>query len=264
MACVPEGRRRWLRSALTAHAAHVDFVQKLSEVARGSAEVAVVSHELIAAADSTAREDGAVLARRQSGPIRIVIDAPAEARVAYMREGMDLATAPETSAEELGAQIGALLRRARTERDRNPLTGLPGNRALRRRLEETLGRGETVALVMADIDDFKAYNDRHGHLAGDALIGLLAEALREAAGAREAFLAHVGGDDFAAICAPEQAEQLASAARADFKRRNTMGPPGVTIVYTTVGPEETDDLQSVFERLAALRVAARNQHGGAR
>jgi diguanylate cyclase (GGDEF)-like protein len=62
-----------------------------------------------------------------------------------------------------------------------------------------------------DLDNFKAFNDRYGWLRGDDVITLLAAALKAAgaeAGLPQAFIGHVGGDDFVVICGPEQVEIL--------------------------------------------------------
>ncbi|MFO8078701.1 MAG: GGDEF domain-containing protein, partial [Armatimonadota bacterium] len=131
-------------------------------------------------------------------------------------------------------------------------------------LAKAVARSAT-ALVMADIDNFKAYNDRFGHLTGDALICALAEALRETARDCAAFIAHVGGDDFAVVCDPAEAREITRAAAAKFARR-TDGlaagmRPQVTVVSTTVKPEEADGLEATFRRLARLRHEARGAAG---
>ena len=82
------------------------------------------------------------------------------------------------------------------------LTGLANRRAAERALSAEVARanrfGGPLALVMADLDDFKAVNDRHGHLVGDA-------ALRELAAALEVTLREIdtaarwGGEEFCLI-----------------------------------------------------------------
>ena len=82
----------------------------------------------------------------------------------------------------------------------SPLTGLPGNRAIAKWLQEAMDAGQ-FGVVYADLDRFKEYNDVYGFLAGDELIRLAARVLGE--GAREigdnARLGHVGGDDFVIV-----------------------------------------------------------------
>jgi diguanylate cyclase len=79
------------------------------------------------------------------------------------------------------------------------LTGLPNRRALDGRLRDFLGRGrESRALALADIDHFKAINDRHSHLIGDDVLRRLGQVLR--GGVRDLdFAARFGGEEFALL-----------------------------------------------------------------
>ncbi len=257
VACVPEERRQWARRALEGQVRSIEFVRKPGEIAHTKAELVLVGHEEIACEDTVSE----ALANRD--PLWIVIDAPVQARITWRGRGADLATPPDASTLEVGSQIEALLRRVAAEREKSPLTGLPGNRWLRRRLNEILNGGERISLVMADIDNFKMYNDLRGHLAGDRVIVALAEALREAVERHNGFLAHVGGDDFAVICAPAEAEELIRTAKESFRQRGRQvageTEAGVTIVSTLVRPDEAEDLPQAFERLAALRLRQREQ-----
>jgi diguanylate cyclase (GGDEF)-like protein/PAS domain S-box-containing protein len=81
------------------------------------------------------------------------------------------------------------------------LTGLPNRMALRLRADEVLGRsrGDGVALLFFDLDDFKLVNDSLGHQAGDQLLQEVAERFR--AGVRTGDLvARLGGDEFVVLC----------------------------------------------------------------
>ncbi|MBK6320216.1 MAG: diguanylate cyclase [Dehalococcoidia bacterium] len=80
----------------------------------------------------------------------------------------------------------------------SPLTGLPGNRLIRRQIEAVHSAEQSLLLLYADIDNFKSFNDRFGFAHGDAAISGLATALLEAADVCtcEPFVGHVGGDDF--------------------------------------------------------------------
>ena len=86
----------------------------------------------------------------------------------------------------------------------DPLTGLPNRRAFEADLERhwNLARHDAVEsyVLVADLDGFKALNDRHGHAAGDAALREFASTLRLAA--RESdVVARLGGDEFAIILA---------------------------------------------------------------
>jgi diguanylate cyclase (GGDEF)-like protein len=94
------------------------------------------------------------------------------------------------------------LLRARAEAGTDAVTGAMNHRAMRRRLQEEIGRatrtdGELACLLM-DLDDFKQVNDRHGHPAGDAVLRGVTRALQ---GEFRAFdrVARYGGDEFVVI-----------------------------------------------------------------
>jgi diguanylate cyclase (GGDEF)-like protein len=86
--------------------------------------------------------------------------------------------------------------------DHDPLTQLPNRRAFVRRLDAEVARsgryGREFSLVLCDLDEFKAINDRLGHQAGDdalrAFADVLGEALRRP---DDAF--RIGGDEFAVV-----------------------------------------------------------------
>ncbi|HEX3773194.1 MAG TPA: GGDEF domain-containing protein [Polyangiaceae bacterium] len=83
----------------------------------------------------------------------------------------------------------------------NPLTGLPGNRAITRWLLELTEHGD-FTIVYADLDRFKEFNDAYGFLCGDEFIRLTAHQLELALNrlGEETRLGHVGGDDFVIAC----------------------------------------------------------------
>lgn len=110
-----------------------------------------------------------------------------------------------------GRVIGACLdvtdRRRREEAltwevDHDPLTGLLSRRSFDRVLEQATstprGQDAAVSLLMVDLDDFKAINDRLGHATGDRVLVTVAQRLR-AALRRSDPVARWGGDEFAAV-----------------------------------------------------------------
>src|SRR5919109_4746124 len=68
---------------------------------------------------------------------------------------------------ELVARVKGTLRRAREMRAMSPLTGLPGNARIQQELQQRIDPGQAFALLYADLDHFKAYNDHYGFLRGD-------------------------------------------------------------------------------------------------
>ncbi|MHB1046499.1 MAG: EAL domain-containing protein [Thermoanaerobaculia bacterium] len=102
----------------------------------------------------------------------------------------------------------------------SPLTGLPGTSFLERRVEALLSASRPFALGWADLDDFKAFNDRYGFARGDAVILLSAEVLgRHLGSGPDEVLAHAGGDDFAFAVAAAGAEERARVATLEFREK---------------------------------------------
>ncbi len=87
----------------------------------------------------------------------------------------------------------------------DPLTGVANRRSLMARADYEIARHrraqQNFALVMLDLDGFKALNDRFGHAAGDDLLRDVAASLRRAMRAQDT-VARFGGDEFC-VLAPE-------------------------------------------------------------
>jgi len=83
------------------------------------------------------------------------------------------------------------------------LTGLYNHRYFYERLGQEVARarryGTPVSLLMIDIDDFKAFNDRHGHPAGDEVLRGVAEILSSAVRRDVDIAVRYGGEEFAVI-----------------------------------------------------------------
>jgi diguanylate cyclase (GGDEF)-like protein len=81
---------------------------------------------------------------------------------------------------------------------RDPLTGLPTRAMFDTRADRLLSRG-TGAVIVIDLDGFKALNDTHGHAAGDRMIRETGAWLSEwNQGGTRGAVARLGGDEFAA------------------------------------------------------------------
>lgn len=87
--------------------------------------------------------------------------------------------------------------------DLDALTLIPNRRAFDQRLELEWRRAQRSALpltlLMVDVDDFKAFNDRYGHLAGDQCLRRVAEALAGSLRRAGEFVARFGGEEFAIV-----------------------------------------------------------------
>ncbi|MFE9257233.1 putative bifunctional diguanylate cyclase/phosphodiesterase [Streptomyces sp. NPDC006879] len=135
--------------------------------------------------------------------------------------------------------------RARAEEQlRDPLTGLPNRQWLLERAWSALDEAERVgsrsALVLIDLDRFRAVNDTLGHLAGDRLLLQIAERLRNAL-PRGAEAARLGGDEFAVLL--PTADSTTSAQRVARH-----------LVAELSSPLDLDGLTLVLEASAGLAV----------
>lgn len=103
----------------------------------------------------------------------------------------------------------------------DPVSGLFNRRYFHVRLEEELQRSRRheipLALLMMDIDDFKAVNDVYGHLAGDGVIKETAEIVRRAVRVFDV-CTRFGGEEFAVIM-PASSEESASAVAERIRAR---------------------------------------------
>ena len=103
------------------------------------------------------------------------------------------------------------------------MTGLPNRRVwdedVARELERARRHGGALCLAMLDLDRFKAYNDTHGHQAGDELLAAAAAAWRPELRATDT-LARYGGEEFAVLLPHSDAE-----GRADRRRAPARGRP---------------------------------------
>ncbi len=91
-------------------------------------------------------------------------------------------------------------------RDRNPLSALPGNKSIRDHLDFALRMPQPRTLVFFDFDNFKCFNDVYGFAQGDRVILDFAELLVKLRHAHNAFVGHIGGDDFFASVPGEEVQ----------------------------------------------------------
>ncbi len=99
----------------------------------------------------------------------------------------------------LTSGLRAMLREEHERTLHDPLTGLYNTRAFYQRVEEEIERsrryGRPFTIAYLDLDDFKAYNDSHGHPAGDTLLRAVAGVMCRHVRATD-MLARLGGDEF--------------------------------------------------------------------
>ena len=107
------------------------------------------------------------------------------------------------------ARLDLTLARAARELDANPLTKLPGNTSIIHKIQDLIDKREDFALAYVDLDHFKSFNDKYGFSRGDEVLMMTARVIVNTIrgfGGVDAFVGHVGGDDFVFIVPPEKAE----------------------------------------------------------
>jgi diguanylate cyclase (GGDEF)-like protein len=129
------------------------------------------------------------------------------------------------------------------------LTNVLNARAFAAELAQELGRnrryGRPLALIYLDLDDFKRVNDAHGHATGDAVLRLVADAMRNAV-RRADLVGRLGGDEFGVLM-PETDGAVADAAATRLVtgiRTVFRGTPSVTAsigVVAVAGTEAGSD-----------------------
>jgi diguanylate cyclase (GGDEF)-like protein len=159
--------------------------------------------------------------------------------------------------EELAKRAGPAIENARRFREARQLADLDALTGLhnRRYFHETLARevaranryDRRLALIVFDLDEFKAINDRIGHLSGDAVLAETAERVRDVV--RSADIAcRVGGDEFAVIL-PESstgdADQLYHRLRGAISSR-PVGQAGRLFVSAGIAELRPDDDPTIF------------------
>ncbi len=133
--------------------------------------------------------------------------------------------------------------------NRDPITSLFNRRRFEEELRRAIGRcreeGESAALLLLDLDRFKAVNDSDGHVAGDRLIRMVGQTLDERITAPD-LAARIGGDEFAVILrnidlaqARAVAEELRMAIAAADTERTCTASLGLCRLHGDVPDAET-------------------------
>jgi diguanylate cyclase (GGDEF)-like protein len=122
---------------------------------------------------------------------------------------------------EVLARVRGVLRRARELKAASPLTQLPGNTRIQEEIDARIRAKADFALLYADLDNFKAYNDHYGFARGDDVLMLTARLIQDVAIEEvdpDAFVGHIGGDDFVVLTTTELAPRVAEGIISAFDR----------------------------------------------
>ncbi|WP_300652452.1 diguanylate cyclase [Pseudomonas sp.] len=155
----------------------------------------------------------------------------------------------------------------------DPLTELPNRRYLIERTETVLAHakhhGESVALMLIDLDHFKPINDRFGHDAGDLMLQVIAQRLREHVRSGDT-VARLGGDEFAVLICGDEAErharEIAERLLAELAQPVFYGAERLTVTISigvALYPQHASHFASLYKAAdeALYKVKARGRSG---
>ncbi len=254
---------------------------KIEEIGKKlNAEVAQTLHMLGFAAESTkSYGDSLGKAEREleSDPQSSAAGPVLKSLVAATQQMMETNTALSVNLRASQAQVSDLekcLRIVREETSKDALTGLTNRKRfdilLGDAVQEAANSGRPLSLMIADIDDFKQFNDTFGHLAGDAALKYIASCLTSCVKGQDE-VARYGGEEFVLILPDTPvagAVQLAEQIRKSVNNRElvkkssgrSLGKISVSVGVT--GYEQGDCPESFLHRadmcLYAAKQAGRN------
>ncbi len=157
------------------------------------------------------------------------------------------------------------------------LTGIANRRMLDLSLEKMWAdarqSGQTLSLILADIDHFKRYNDHYGHLEGDECLKKIAQAFKRVGARPDDIVARFGGEEFVLLLPDTSAAEALALARASQQRIADLaiahegagsGPLvtasfGVSSVVPTDAGSPTAFVESVDRLLYAAKQNGRNR-----
>lgn len=161
--------------------------------------------------------------------------------------------------------VGSRIRKLHREGTTDPLTGVANRRGLDAAIENMMVATQNVAVVMVDVDHFKAVNDQHGHAVGDEVLKTLS-AIIMAEARVEDVVARMGGEEFV-ILLPETgldpARRFAERLRSTIEQTYFDNVGNVTISlgvagYPAHGADINDSLVLADAALYRAKAAGRN------
>jgi diguanylate cyclase (GGDEF)-like protein len=150
----------------------------------------------------------------------------------------------------------------RAEARTDPLTGVHNRRFLEEVLTREIARcrrsHHPLSVLLLDLDGFKAYNDEHGHLAGDHVLAAVASDLRNAVRTTDV-VARYGGDEFVVVLPNTPGEAARRVARE--LRRAVPPPVSVSVGIGCLG-EDVHTPGQLFAIADAALMRAKQEGGG--
>lgn len=238
----------------------VDHMVAMLDKARGSAD------EYSATLDSI----GQTIENADKDKIKAIVETLVRATVDMRSTNGELEDQLLTSREEM-LKLHDKLEAIRAESLTDPLTLLSNRKFFDMALEKALSEGRPFSLLVTDIDHFKNFNDKYGHLTGDQVLRLVATAVKQNVKGQD-IAARYGGEEFAIILPGTTLRPAVTVA--DHIRRAVMGKElvkrstgenlgRVTISIGVASFHSNDNAATIIERadmcLYAAKRAGRNR-----
>jgi two-component system cell cycle response regulator len=201
---------------------------------------------------------------------RLMQDSIARDKIQQMRRSI---AEEERRARQLAARNLELARtreRAEQEMRTDALTGVGNRRRFDALIRQLTQDGASYVIAMADLDHFKAVNDRHGHTVGDRVLKQAATIMRDVViGSGHGLVSRIGGEEFS-IVLPAQSALAARDTCESIRRAISSYPWGglaeglsVTLTIGIAGSDEGHDaarcLSLADERLYVGKALGRNR-----
>ena len=201
--------------------------------------------------------------------LRTIIESLVETADEMRQNNASLEKKLTASKQEIN-QLQENLEVVRTESLTDPMTGLANRKffdeTLTKATEAAVTRGESLSLLMVDIDRFKAFNDTYGHLTGDQVLRLVAASLKQNVKGQDV-AARYGGEEFSVVLpnttlrsALTVADHIRRAVMAkELMKRSTGEMLGrITVSVGVATLQKGDTIQSLIGRADSCLYSAKN------
>lgn len=205
--------------------------------------------------------------------LRKIVGIMAAATETTIEQGRQISRAMEEKSAEM-ERMRVKLDQYKRLADTDPLTRIWNRRAFDKRMARIYDSARSAmfhALIIADIDSFKSFNDHHGHPVGDRILQIVAQLLN-AHSSDECFVARTGGEEFALVVeglTEDATEQLAETVRVSVEKAEFIvgsaarnyGPIHISLgVCMASDAADPDDLYvKADQALYASKVDGRNR-----